>query len=183
MFISLLDELRLAGIPASPKEHLTLLQALEAEVIEPSPEEFYYLARTIYVKDEGLIDRFDQVFAKVFRGIFDEDSIEGAELPEEWLKAVAEKFLSPEEMEQIKSLGSWEEILAHARELAGCRVRLTVLTPPSGPQGSAEAAPERPLGFRPASGRSLLRHAGTWVGDDLEERLAEAYANRTMARF
>ena len=51
MFISLLDELRRAGIPASPKEHLTLLQALDAEVIRPSPEEFYYLARSIYVKD------------------------------------------------------------------------------------------------------------------------------------
>ncbi len=116
MFISLLDELRRAGIPASPKEHLTLLEALDAEVIEPSPEEFYYLARAIYVKDEGLIDRFDQVFAKVFRGVLDEDGVEGAEIPEEWLKALAEQFLSPEEMEKIKSLGSWEEIMETLRK-------------------------------------------------------------------
>jgi hypothetical protein len=116
VFISLLDELRRAGIPASPKEHLTLLQALDAEVIRPSPEEFYYLARSIYVKDEGLIDRFDRVFAKVFRGVLDEGAIEGAELPEEWLKALAEKFLSPEEMEKIKSLGSWEEIMETLRK-------------------------------------------------------------------
>jgi uncharacterized protein len=27
------------------------------------------LPRATYVKDEGLLDRFDQVFAKVFRGI------------------------------------------------------------------------------------------------------------------
>ena len=33
------------------------------------------------------------------------------EVPEEWLKAVAEKFLTPEEMEAIKSLGSWDEIM------------------------------------------------------------------------
>ena len=59
MFISFLDELRRAGIPASPKEHLTLLSALDADVIGQSPEEFYYLARTVYVKDEGLLDRFD----------------------------------------------------------------------------------------------------------------------------
>jgi len=116
MFISLLDELRRAGIPASPKEHLLLLRALDAEVIQPSPEEFYYLARAIYVKDEGLIDRFDQVFAKVFRGVLDEGTMAGAEIPEEWLKAIAEKFLSPEEMEQIKSLGSWEEIMETLRQ-------------------------------------------------------------------
>jgi uncharacterized protein with von Willebrand factor type A (vWA) domain len=116
VFISLLDELRLAGIPASPKEHLLLLKALDAEVIQPSPEEFYYLARAIYVKDEGLIDRFDQVFAKVFRGVLDESGVDGVELPEEWLKALAEQYLSPEEMEKIKSLGSWDEIMETLRQ-------------------------------------------------------------------
>ena len=33
------------------------------------------------------------------------------DIPEEWLKAIAEKFLSPEEMEAIKALGSWDEIM------------------------------------------------------------------------
>jgi uncharacterized protein with von Willebrand factor type A (vWA) domain len=116
MFISFLEELRRAGIAASPKEHLTLLEALDADAIEMVPEHFYYLARAIYVKDEGLIDRFDQVFARVFKGVLGETA-QGAEtletdLPEEWLKAVAEKFLSPEEMEKIKALGSWDEIMA-----------------------------------------------------------------------
>ena len=111
MFISFLDELRAAGISASLKEHLTLLQALDAEVIDRSPEAFYYLARTTFVKDEGLLDRFDQVFAKVFRGIAGSYATQGAEIPEDWLHAVAEKYLSPEEMERIKSLGSWDEIM------------------------------------------------------------------------
>ena len=57
MFLNFLDELRAAGIPASLKEHLVLLEALDGEVIERTPEEFYYLARATYVKDEGLIDR------------------------------------------------------------------------------------------------------------------------------
>lgn len=112
MFINFLDELRLAGIPASLKEHLTLLAALDAEVIERTPEDFYYLARATYVKDEGLLDRFDQVFAKVFRGIAHTWGQQTAEIPADWLQAVAEKFLTPEEMEQIKSLGSWDEIMA-----------------------------------------------------------------------
>lgn len=112
MLLNFLDELRSAGIPASVKEHLVLLDALEKEVIERTPEAFYYLARATYVKDEGLIDRFDQVFAKVFKGVFSDipGNITG-DIPEDWLRAVAEKFLSPEEMEKIKSLGDWDTIM------------------------------------------------------------------------
>ena len=111
MFFNFLDELRSAGIPASLKEHLALLEALDADVIEQSPEEFYYLSRAILVKDEAQLDRFDQVFNKVFKGILSEYGTNTAEIPEEWLKAIAEKFLTPEEMEKIKSLGSWDEIM------------------------------------------------------------------------
>ena len=111
MFLNFLDELRSAGIKASLKEHLVLLEALDRDVIEQTPEAFYYLSRSIYVKDEGLLDRFDQVFQKVFKGIFSDYGQQPVDIPEEWLKAVAEKFLSPEEMEKIESLGSWDEIM------------------------------------------------------------------------
>ncbi|MEY3984939.1 MAG: hypothetical protein RLZ59_384 [Pseudomonadota bacterium] len=111
MFLNFLDEMRAAGIPASLKEHLMLLEALDREVIGKSPEEFYYLSRAVYVKDEGLLDRFDQVFNKVFKGILTEYGTQPVEIPSDWLRAVAEKFLTPEEMEAIKSLGSWEEIM------------------------------------------------------------------------
>ena len=111
MFFNFLDELRAAGIPASMKEHLVLLQALDREVIERDPEQFYFLARATYVKDEGLIDRFDQVFAKVFHGILTSYGEQGAEIPVDWLRAVAEKFLTPEEMAAIEALGSWDEIM------------------------------------------------------------------------
>jgi len=112
MLLNFLDELRAAGIPASVKEHLVLLDALDKEVIDRTPESFYYLSRATYVKDEGLIDRFDQVFSKVFKGIFSDipGNVSG-EIPEEWLRAVAEKYLSEEEMEKIKSLGDWDEIM------------------------------------------------------------------------
>ena len=93
------------------KEHLTLLEALDADVIAASPEEFYYLARATFVKDEGLLDRFDQVFGKVFKGLETDYGTEAAPIPEEWLKKVAELYLTPEQMAEIKSLGSWEEIM------------------------------------------------------------------------
>jgi uncharacterized protein with von Willebrand factor type A (vWA) domain len=111
MFFSFVDELRAAGIPASIKEHLTLLQALDADVIGASPEEFYFLARATFVKDETLLDRFDQVFGKVFKGLETTYETEAVPLPEEWLRKVAELYLTPEQMAEIKSLGSWEEIM------------------------------------------------------------------------
>ena len=111
MFFSFNDELRSAGIPASLKEHLVLLEALEAEVIARRPEDFYYLARATFVKDEGLIDRFDQVFGKVFKGLETSYGTEAAPIPEEWLRQVAELYLTPEQMAEIKSLGSWDEIM------------------------------------------------------------------------
>ena len=43
MFFNFMDELREAGIGASFKEHLTLLEALEKDVIKQTPEAFYYL--------------------------------------------------------------------------------------------------------------------------------------------
>ena len=39
MFFNFVDELRAAGIKASFKEHLMLLEALEKDVIEQTPEQ------------------------------------------------------------------------------------------------------------------------------------------------
>ncbi|AIT79012.1 vWA domain-containing protein [Novosphingobium pentaromativorans] len=111
MLLNFIDELRAAGIPASLKEHLVLLEALDRDVIEQTPEAFYYLSRATFVKDEGLLDRFDQVFQKVFKGVFTDYGQQPVDIPEEWLKRIAERYFSEEEMEKIKALGSWDEIM------------------------------------------------------------------------
>ena len=111
MFLNFLTELRAAKIPASLKEHLTLLEALREGVIDRSVEQFYFLSRSVYVKDEGLLDRFDQVFGRVFKGL-ETVGAETADIPEEWLRKVAELHLTPEEMDAITALGSWDEIMA-----------------------------------------------------------------------
>ena len=111
MFISFVEALRRGGIPASLKEHLLLLEALDADVIGQEPEQFYYLARSVFVHDESQIDRFDRIFGEVFKGALSTPEDPAAQIPEEWLRLVAEKYLTPEEMEKIKSLGSWDEIM------------------------------------------------------------------------
>src|SRR3546814_12660929 len=96
MFFSFVDGLRAAGIPASMKEHLILLEALDAAVIAARPEEFYYLARANFVNDEGLLDCFDQVFGMVFKGIEHSYGTQAMPNPEEWLHKVAELHLHPD---------------------------------------------------------------------------------------
>ena len=88
MFITFVDALRRGlASSASLKEHLLLLEALDAGVIAREPEQFYYLARAIFVHDESQLDRFDQVFGQMFKGL---DGAIGEDptptLPEEWLK-------------------------------------------------------------------------------------------------
>ncbi|CDM98447.1 MULTISPECIES: hypothetical protein [Limnospira] len=74
--------------------------------------------------------------------------------------------------------GIWEEIVSHSDALAGCQVRVTVLSrPPQSP------SPDNSAPFRPAGDRSLLRHAGTWSGDDLEDCLNMVYETRQPLEF
>lgn len=81
--------------------------------------------------------------------------------------------------------GMWEEIAEHADELAGRRVRLIVLPNEDihkgKSDGESESGPAREVGFSTA--RSLLKYAGTWLGDDLEECLQAVYDNRSQAKF
>jgi hypothetical protein len=74
--------------------------------------------------------------------------------------------------------GTWEEIAAHGPELTGRRVRLTLL-----PTETDDPYPDLAPEDRPSTAGSLLRYAGSWVGDDLQRCLKDVYANRTKARF
>jgi uncharacterized protein with von Willebrand factor type A (vWA) domain len=86
-------------------------------VADYSVEDFYYLARTTLVKDERHLDRFDRVFAACFKGVEAPEGVAVAALPEEWLRKLAEKLLTPEEMAQIQALGGFEAIMQRLREL------------------------------------------------------------------
>jgi hypothetical protein len=115
VFISFFLELRQAKVPASLREFLTLLEAMQKRVAAFDIDEFYYLARTTLVKDERHLDRFDRVFGHCFKGIETPEDPK-AELPEEWLKALAERFLTAEEKAQIEALGGWEKLMETLRE-------------------------------------------------------------------
>ncbi|MBU6374340.1 MAG: VWA domain-containing protein [Alphaproteobacteria bacterium] len=116
MFQRFFTELRGAKVPVSLKEYLTLLEAMDREVIPPKVEDFYYLSRAALVKDERHIDRFDRVFGHVFKGLDNVGEALEAEIPAEWLKALTEKFLTDEEKAQIEALGGWEKLMETLQE-------------------------------------------------------------------
>ena len=111
MFFQFFDELRTAKVPVTLKEYLALMDALGRDVIDMNVDDFYYLSRTALVKDERNLDRFDRVFAHVFKGLETLDASDVAQLPEEWLRALTEKFLTEEEKKLIESLGGWEKLM------------------------------------------------------------------------
>jgi uncharacterized protein with von Willebrand factor type A (vWA) domain len=111
MFFQFFDELRSARVPVTLKEYLALMDALSKDVIGLKVDEFYYLSRTALVKDERNLDKFDRVFSHVFKGLETLDGTEIAQIPEEWLRALTEKFLTEDEKKMIESLGGWEKLM------------------------------------------------------------------------
>jgi len=69
MFQSFFTELRAAKIPVTIREYLTLIEGVDKGVAHDSLDGFYYLSRTALVKDERDLDKFDQIFSHVFRGV------------------------------------------------------------------------------------------------------------------
>ena len=120
MFLNFFLELRSAKVPVSLREYLTLIEAVKAGAASYSVLDFYYLSRSALVKDERNLDKFDRVFAQAFKGIesVSEGGGEGpsGEIPEEWLRKLAERFLTEEEKAQIKALGGFDKLMETLRQ-------------------------------------------------------------------
>jgi uncharacterized protein len=111
MFIELFTGLRDAGVPVSLREYLDLLNATDSGLANFNVDDFYYLSRTTMVKDEKFLDRFDQVFAHVFRGLEAPEGDETADIPEEWLKRLADLNLTDEEKAAVEAMGGLEKLM------------------------------------------------------------------------
>ena len=112
MLIDFFLNLKRSGIKCSLKELLDLIHALDKRIVTISTEDFYYLSRSLMVKDEKYFDRFDRAFSVFFSGIdnVDLDFLKD-EIPEEWLRKEFEKTLSQEDREKIKSIKDLEELM------------------------------------------------------------------------
>lgn len=111
MLTGFFQEIRHAGVPATIRELLDLLSALEKNLAFADMQEFYYLSRTCLVKDEKYFDKFDVAFSAYFNGLQDLDDILETIIPDEWLRKEFEKSLSDEDKAKIESLGGLDKLL------------------------------------------------------------------------
>jgi uncharacterized protein with von Willebrand factor type A (vWA) domain len=109
MLIDFFLHLKAKKLPVSTREFLTLLEALKEHVAGNSIDDFYFLARTCLVKDETHYDKFDQAFGEYFKGVTQIPGLE-ADIPEEWLKMMMKKHLTPEEKAKLEKLG-WDKLM------------------------------------------------------------------------
>ncbi|MEL6204435.1 MAG: VWA domain-containing protein [Pseudomonadota bacterium] len=119
MFLPFFDALRRTGVPVSLREYLSFLEGLAAGLATYDVDAFYYLARAAMVKDERHLDRFDRAFSEAFMGIETlslDELVTAMELPEDWLRKLAEKTLSPEEMAEIEALGGFDKLMETLKE-------------------------------------------------------------------
>jgi uncharacterized protein len=95
MFVTFFHELKAAGVPVTLRKYLTLMEAMDKALAGQRVEDFYYLSRAALVKDERNLDKFDRVFGHVFKGLATmAEAIEADTIPAEWLRKLAEKYLT-----------------------------------------------------------------------------------------
>ena len=117
MFVEFFYQLREARIPVTIREYLTLLEALDRQVVDGGVDEFYFLSRAALVKDERWFDTFDLVFENFFKGaMHDTAALFEEQIPEEWLQGVARQLFSEEEIEAMSFEELMEELAKRLQE-------------------------------------------------------------------
>jgi len=115
MLIDFFFTLKDARIPVTIKEFLTLLEALEKNLIGQSMDDFYFLARLTMVKDEAHYDKFDRAFGQYFKGIDGAFEANGA-IPLDWLLKRMARELTPEQKAQLEKFG-YDKLMDRLSEL------------------------------------------------------------------
>jgi uncharacterized protein len=116
MFVAFFHELKSAGVPVTLREYLTLMEAMEHDLASRRVEDFYYLSRAALIKDERNLDKFDRVFGHVFKGLELLSDAMVVDIPAEWLKKLAEKYLTDEEKKMIEAIGGLDKLLETLRQ-------------------------------------------------------------------
>ena len=119
MFLPFFDHLRAHKIPVSLREFLSFLDAVSAGMATYDMEHFYLLGRSILVKDERNLDKYDRAFAASFEGlehISPQDMLDQVDLPDEWLRKLAEKTLSEADKAEIEALGGFDKLMDTLRK-------------------------------------------------------------------
>ena len=115
MLIDFFFTLKDAKVPVSIKEFLHLMEAMKANLVDMSLDDFYYLARLTLVKDEVHFDKFDQAFGLYFKGIHAMFA-QNAQVPLDWLMQKMKRELTDEQRAQLEKFG-YDKLMDRLNEL------------------------------------------------------------------
>ena len=116
MLINFFMTLKNERLPVSFTELFSLLECLKQNVIFANVEDFYYLSRMCFVKDEKNFDKFDIAFGKYFENVEAINDLAMYEIPDDWLRKQMESMLSDEEKAKIEALGGLEKLMEEFRK-------------------------------------------------------------------
>jgi len=165
MLIDFFTSLKRAEIPVALNELLTLIEALDKQVVFANPEEFYLLCRTCLIKDERHYDRFDLAFGHYFKGLEALDLFPQSESAEDWLRSDFLNNLTEQERAQIEAMGGLDKLMEtlkkrleeqHDRHSGGSKWIGTGGTSPFGHSGY------NPEGIRIGGQRRQRRAVKVW---------------------
>lgn len=117
MFLTFFLSLKQNGIPVTLSEYLTFLEALDKGLAEYNIDDFYALARAIFVKHEKYLDIFDRLFGAAFNGVPFIPADYFKQIPEEWLRAAFSRELTEEEKAMIQNFGGLDKLIERFKEL------------------------------------------------------------------
>jgi len=118
MFLVFFLLLKKNALPVSIGEYLNLLEGLNRQVIGMEVDEFYYLSRTVLIKNEMHYDLFDKLFGEYFKNSKRIDAqIFAANPPPEWFKDALTRELTEEEKEMIKRMGGLDKLFERFQQL------------------------------------------------------------------
>lgn len=116
MLINFFMTLKEERLPVSFTELFSLLECLKQNVIFANVEEFYYLSRMCFVKDEKNFDKFDIAFGRYFENVEAINDLAMYQIPDDWLRKQMESMLSDEEKAKIEALGGLDKLMEEFRK-------------------------------------------------------------------
>ncbi|MEX0964983.1 MAG: VWA domain-containing protein [Pseudohongiellaceae bacterium] len=116
MLINFFMTLKAERLPVSFTELFSLLECLKQNVIFANVEDFYYLSRMCFVKDEKHFDKFDIAFGKYFENVDAINDLAMYQIPDDWLRKQMESMLSDEEKARIEALGGLDKLMEEFRK-------------------------------------------------------------------
>ena len=116
MLINFFMTLKQERLPVSFTELFSLLECLKKNVIFANVEDFYYLSRLCFVKDEKNFDKFDIAFGKYFENVDAINDLAMYQIPDDWLRKQMESMLSEEEKASIQALGGLDKLMEEFRK-------------------------------------------------------------------